>query len=147
MPSRDSRTDASTRKEWRKLKFYYDFDKNSSCWRIIGSKSGLNEFCNLLRQYIANPKNNLKSEHEHYGPYMYLEIMTWDEPKITSHAIAGTLEQLKSLAEICQFKIQTSNIGDVIIIDKEFGHNNPAKLQLEIQKDNFDPVDADPQLK
>ena len=146
MSSRNPKVDEATRREWRELGFFYDYDKKEAYWRLVGSRDGLLKFCELLSQYASNPKNNLKSEHDHYGPYMYLEIMTWDEPQITDHAIAGPLADLQRLSEICRGKLTICKPGDVIVIDKEYSQANTAKLQFEIQENNFDPVNADPQL-
>ena len=147
MNSRNPKVDEATRSEWRELGFFYDYDAKEACWRLLGSRVGLLRFCDLLVQYAANPKNNKKSEHDHYGPYMYLEIMTWDEAQITDHAITGSWGQLQKLSELCREKLTTSNPGDVIAIDKEYSQINTAKLRFEIQHDDFDPASADPQLR
>ncbi len=45
-------------------------------------------------EYASDPGNDYQSEHEHYGPYSYLEIMTWPEPSFDDHAIRGPLPDL-----------------------------------------------------
>ncbi len=73
--------------EWRQLGFYYENDERK--WTLAGSKSGLLNFCKLLEQYVQNPQNKMISEHEHFGPYMDLKIITWDKPMITKDAVYG----------------------------------------------------------
>jgi hypothetical protein len=140
MNSRDIKVDEWTRRKWRELGFFYKYIEKEACWKLVGSRNGLIKFCDLLHLYAGNPKNEGKSEHDHYGPYKYLEIMTWDEPQITDHAISGSLADLQRLSEICREKIDKSDPGTVIIIDKEYSQTNTAKLQFEVQKDDFDPA-------
>src|SRR4051794_5767934 len=82
--------------EWRELRFYYDYDDRIGVnqWRFYGSKQGFQNFVSLLDKYINNTNNNILSEHEHYGPYGYLKIMTWNKPTVTKSFIAGTIEDL-----------------------------------------------------
>ena len=68
-----------TREGWRELGFYYDFDEARFCWRLIGSRSGLLKLRDILNGYADDPRNEQISEHEHYGPYSYLKLMTWAE--------------------------------------------------------------------
>ena len=77
MPS--DATNQSTRREWRELGFFYDRDDQAKVWQLTGSRAGLLRFRDVLRSYAADPGNDLKSEHQHYGPYGYLEVMTWPE--------------------------------------------------------------------
>lgn len=88
--------------EWRQLGFYYDFDERLEVnqWRFFGSKSGFQNFVNLLDNYVSNPVNNRLSEHNHYGPYCYLKIMTWDKAKITSNYICGIIDEIKGLKKL-----------------------------------------------
>lgn len=64
--------------EWRQLGFYYELYKNGDVyqWRFFGSKSGFQRFSSLLHTYADDPVNVNLSEHEHFGPYYYLKIMT-----------------------------------------------------------------------
>ncbi len=57
-------------------------------------------FQDALRSYIAEPRNTMESEGEHYGPYMYLEVMTWPEAGFDDHASRGSLEDLARLARL-----------------------------------------------
>src|SRR5437773_4027209 len=69
----------ATRREWRELGFFYDRDDQTRVWKLTSSRAGLLGFRDALLSYVADPRNALKSEHEHYGPYSYLEVMTWPE--------------------------------------------------------------------
>lgn len=132
--------------DWRELGFFYDHDKDARCWRLIGSRSGLLRFCAILNEYVANERKASLSEHEHYGPYWYLKIVTWDEPVIAERSIRGTFEDLQRLSELAKHKLENAKPGDVFEIDKEYSPNNEFKLRFEVREDGFDPVEADPLL-
>ena len=132
-----------TKEEWRELGFFYDFDKTNSYWRLIGSRQGLIKFCEMLSDYANDERNAPLSEHEHYGPYWYLKLTTWNEPQITSDAIAGTLEDFKRLSKLIKQKLENASIGDKIIIDSDYSPLNEAKLILEVKEDDFDAAEAD----
>jgi hypothetical protein len=95
MPSDD--VNQWTRREWRELGLFYDRNDETKVWRLIGSRSGLLRFRDALLAYADDPGNDYESEHEHYGPYSYLEIVTWPEPGFDDHAIRGSLPDLKRL--------------------------------------------------
>lgn len=132
--------DALVRDEWRELQFFYDRDDNSRVWRLAGSCDGLKNIATLLREYVSNPVNQMISEHEHYGPYSYLKIMTWTEPEIGNNAIVGTLSDLARLAEIVDRCLESAKIGDVISIAKEYVEDADYDFILEIHPSNTDPV-------
>ena len=104
----------ATRREWLDLGFFYELDKERKEWRLVGSRSGLLKFRDLLMRYVANPQNEAKSEHDHYGPYMYLKVMTWTEPGMDGNAIHGTLQDLRRLADIIEAKLQDTRPGSVL---------------------------------
>jgi len=139
-------TNRATRQEWRKLGFFYNRDDQAKLWRLIGSRSGLLRLRDALLAYAAEPLNADKGEHEHYGPYMYLEIMTWPEAGFDDHAIRGPLQDLKSLATIIENKLLTAQPGETVRIQTEFAANSPYALILEVREDGFDPAEADPML-
>ena len=132
-------TNRATRREWREFGFYYDRDDQNKIWKLTGSRAGLLRFRDALLSYAANPRNVSKSEHEHYGPYSYLEIMTWPEAGFDGHAIRGPLEDLARLAEIIEAKLDTSRPGSFIKIREEFAPGSPYALVLDLREDGFDP--------
>ncbi len=139
-------TNVAIIKEWRELGFFYEFDENVPGWRIVGSKSGLRKFAKLLAEYSEEPGNQSLSEHSHYGPYKYLKIMTWSEPRIDSDAIAGSVSDLKRLHGLVAEAISKGSTGDVIVVDKEYADSNEVKLILEIKSHTFDPASGDDDL-
>jgi hypothetical protein len=141
MPSEE--VNRITRKEWRELGFFYDFDEKRSRWVLVGSRSGLLKFRDLLIDYANNPGNEGLSEHEHYGPYMYLELMTWNEADITEHAICGTLSDFKRLAEVVEKKLSSCIAGDKFIIGSEYADGGEAVIEFDVKDDGFDPASAD----
>lgn len=136
----------TTEQSWRELGFYYDRDDDLKAWRLTGSQKGLLHFSNALRTYVADPRNAMISEHEHYGPYMYLEVMTWPEAGFDQHAIRGQLDDLRRLADLIDIKLETALPGSSIVIREEFVTSSPYSLILDVQKDGFDPAQADPEL-
>jgi len=144
MPS--DATNRATRREWRELGFFYDRDDEAREWRFVGSRSGLLRFRDLLLAYVADQRNTRQSEHEHYGPYMYLEVMTWPDAGFDDHAIRGTLHDLKRLSELLDSKLSSAAPGSTVRIRSEFAVESPYSLVLDIRHEGFDPACADPML-
>jgi hypothetical protein len=134
----------ATQREWRELGFFYDRDNSTKEWRITGSKDNLRHFVKILRDYVGDARNEVISEHEHYGPYMYLEIGTWTSPEITDHWIAGPLNRLLELAKVVELRIEKANVGDEIKLRDAFSPTSPYELVLEVKDESFDPALADP---
>src|SRR4051812_47739462 len=103
--------DEQTREEWRELGFFYDQDKTAGYWRLVGSRDGLSRFPALLNDYVTDERNATLSEHEHYGPYSYLKIVTWNEPEISKDDIRGTLDDLRRLADIAEHHLENVQPG------------------------------------
>jgi hypothetical protein len=131
--------------EWRQLGFYYDRDDRLDVnqWRFFGSKKGLQNFVSLLDKYTNNPANDTLSEHDHFGPYSYLKIMTWDKPTITADYIAGTIQDLKILRNLISEKLDKADAGQTFNIDKDYGQDNTITAKFFVMADNFDPVSMD----
>ncbi len=132
--------------EWRELGFYYDFDERLSVnqWRFYGSKSGVQNFVKLLDDYISRASNDKVFEHDHYGPYMNLKIITLDDQAIiTENAIGGSITDLKSLRNIIADKLSKIEPGQTFSIDKDYGEDNTVTAKFFIMADNFDPVSMD----
>jgi len=131
--------------EWRQLGFYYDLDERVAVnqWRFYGSKQGLQNFVKLLDDYTSKTSNDAISEHDHYGPYSYLKIMTWDKPIITSDYIAGTIQDLKNLRNIIADKLGKAQPGQTFNIDKDFGIENTVTVKFFVMSDDFDPISLD----
>ena len=135
-----------TRREWRDLGFYYDYDENASRWRLIGSQTGLANFADLLMSYAKDDRHAPLSEHEHYGPYLYLKLMTWSEREITDHAICGTLADFQDLSVIVRRKLSLSGEGSHFVIGDEYRAGTKTTLYFEVRASGFDPASADPLL-
>jgi hypothetical protein len=142
----DQRTKKATRTEWRELGFFYDRDDSAKEWQIVGSRDGLSRFVRLLRAYVADPRNAQVSEHEHYGPYMYLEVMTWSEPGVDEHSIHGTVEQLARLADLVDEKTSAIPPGGKARIRGDYAPSSAYALVLERREDAFDPATLDGNL-
>jgi hypothetical protein len=137
---------AGTRQEWQELGFFYDLDDISKDWIVVGSRLGLARFSALLRRYIADPRNAMLSEHEHYGPYLYLEVMTWTEAGMDDHAIHGTLQDLERLAELVDERAAVLRPGEQTRIREEYAPNAEYGLILKLREDGFDPATLDGNL-
>lgn len=141
MPSQE--INEMTQREWRELGFYYDRDDDARHWILLGSKAGLLRFADALRTYAGNPQRTQISEHEHFGPYAYLEVGTWISPEITEHWIAGPLDDIHGLSETIRMHLNTAAVGDQISLRATFAPLSPFELVLVIQPDAFDPAKAD----
>jgi hypothetical protein len=136
-------TEETIKQEWRKLGFYCEMDSEKKLWTLTGSRAGLLYFPDLLLGYVADPKNAKDNEHQHYGPYGTLEIMTWPDAGFDSHAIRGSLPALTHLAELIEVKLASAEPGSPILIREEFAENSPYSLMLDVRADGFDPSSAD----
>ena len=135
-----------TRQEWRELGFFYDYDEAASEWHLVSSQEGLLRFVKILESYVGDPKNERLSEHEHYGPYWYLKLMTWGEAEISESAICGTLSDLRRLSAIVRSKLDTSPIGSTFTIGDEYALGSKSVIRFEVREEGFDPASADPLL-
>jgi hypothetical protein len=136
----------ATREEWRDLGFFYETRHEPPCWRFVGSASGLLKLVQLLDQYVADPRNALLSEHEHYGPYMYLKVQTAEVPEIDRDSIRGTLSDLARLRELIAAGIRKTAAGGAFSIAFEYSARVMYPLTFEVQPEGFDPAAADPAL-
>lgn len=112
MPSAE--INETTQREWRELGYFYDRDDDAKEWGLIGSKAGLRQFATAMQEYAETPGNELISEHEHFGPYRYLEVGTWATPEITDHWIAGPLSEIRKLAHTVISRLDKMSVGDSI---------------------------------
>lgn len=142
----DERAKDHTRREWRELGFFYACDDGAREWRLAGSRAGLLGFSRILRAYVADPRNGVVSEHEHYGPYLSLEIMTSTDTGLNGHAIHGPLTELERLAFLVEHKLVAQVPGARICIREEFAPTSEFTLVLELHSDEFDPASADAEL-
>jgi hypothetical protein len=141
VPSRE--TNAATRREWRELGFFYDRDDQAKKWRIVGSASGVKKFSGLLRRYVAEPRHAQVSEHDHFGPYMYLKIRTGTEPQLDSNAISGRIQDLAKLADLVDARVAASRQGERLVVGPEYAATSEYILEIEIREEGFDPSAAD----
>lgn len=130
---------------WRDLGIYYDLDDRVSVnqWRLYGSRKGIETFAAAILEYGNNPRNAGLSEHEHYGPYSYLKIVTWNKPVFTANAWNGTIPDLKLLAELILSKLAVVQTGQTFSIDQEYGVDNEVTVKFFVMHDDFDPVSMD----
>ena len=142
----DPTTKEHTQAEWRELGFFYDRDDAAKEWVLIGSRDGLLRFAHLLHDYVADPRNAMKSGHEHYGPYMYLEVMTWPESGMDGHSIHGPIPDLERLARLVEDRVSTMEASTITRIRDEFAVGSPYSLVLHLRPDDFDPSSEDANL-
>jgi hypothetical protein len=135
-----------TREEWRALGFHYDREDSTKQWRLSGSRVGLLRFAELLDSYVADPRNQLLSEHEHYGPYSYLEVMTWQDAGVDDHSIHGSLEDLERLGVLITSTVEQLRPGQSAEIREHFAADPNYGLMLSLQDDGFDPASLDANL-
>ena len=140
---RTDMTDDTVKQGWRKLGFYCELDEQKKVWTLTGSRAGLLYFPDLLLGYVNDPKHATNGEHEHYGPYGSLEVMTWQDAGFDAHAIRGSLGHLTHLAELIEAKLATAQPGEPIRIREEYAPGSPYSLLLDVRVDGFDPANAD----
>jgi len=133
----------ATRREWRALGFFYDRDHGARAWTLRGSRDGLRRFAELLRAYANDPLHAGLWEHEHYGPFWYLEVMTATEPRIDGHAIEGRLEDLARLGEVVEAAVGRATPGERVEVGRAYAPASRWSLELVVEADNFDPASAD----
>src|ERR1700761_4282854 len=111
------KTRQATIRDWRKLGFYYEVNELKRRWEFRGSREGLRKLGELLIAYAGEHDENCDSEHEHYGPYMYLKVMTRDEMAFTERGIEGPLEKIGELGRA--------------IVRQAAGLKTPATVMIE----------------
>lgn len=127
--------------EWRELGFYCHHDSVRRECRLVGSRVGLSRLAILLRAYVADPRNEEQSEHEHYGPWG-LEVMTWHEAGIDDHSIHGPLHKLAELADLVDRHMAKALPGQQVRIHEEFAPSGEFTLVLDVRPEDFDPPSA-----
>ena len=137
----------ATRRDWRELGFYYERNDVTKTWRLLGSRKGLLGFVASLRDYASDEDKRQISEHEHFGPYWYLEVGTWHTAEITDHWIAGPLDSIAALASYIETELSTVNPPATIGIRKNFSPGSAYEFLFEVQPDDFDPALADPKCR
>jgi hypothetical protein len=136
----------ATAREWQQLGFFYDRDDQARTWTLTGSRAGLLRFSDALRAYVTDARNAQISEHEHYGPYMYLKVMTSPDAAVDKEGIRGSLSDLARLATLVESKLASVQAGERVRIQDEFASNSSYELILDVRQDAFDPSSADPAL-
>ena len=123
----------------------HDRDDEQRAWRIVGSKLGLEKFAAAISKFASNPRNDARAEHDHLGPYMYLEIGSWPNPEITDHWIAGPQPALEQLAFQIRAKVERATENDVLSFRKLYAPASPYELLIEVRPETFDPAKEDPE--
>jgi hypothetical protein len=144
MPSRQ--VDLGTIEEWRELGLFYEVDEPERLWTLTGDRQGLLNFSKKLRDYANNPKNQALSEHEHFGPYFYLKIITGKSPAIDGSGWTGTLGDFLSLAQLIEGHL--SHPGQLeFVIGSHFAPGSIWAIKFRVEKDGFDPSSIDPSIQ
>lgn len=132
-------------KEWRKLGFFVDLDTNNKNRLLIGSYRGLMNFCQILSDFINDPKKAGHTASGHYGPYANLRIMTHDQCGMDMTNIHGKNADLKRLYSLVESALDTAIVGDEILIREEYHPRCDYGLLFIIKEDGFDPASLDPE--
>lgn len=133
-----------TIEDWKDLGFFYDLDEKSKCWKIVGNRNGLMKFCKILKDYASNPGNEKLSEHEYFGPYMFLTLATLKRRKRYEGGIVGTLSDIEFMSNLVKDKLSDCTIGDSFEIGIEYDEKTEFKMIFQIMDDEFDPSSLDP---
>lgn len=142
----ESKLNSLISEHWRALGFFYVLDDSNHEWRLTGSRYGLQNFARILTNYTNNPGNDLPSEHDHLGPYMYLKIMTWPQAGISKNSIHGTLPDLQRLATIVDDAVSDMHVGETVRIQMQYTSDAEYAIVLQALDDDTDPSLLDPDL-
>jgi hypothetical protein len=112
--------------------------------RSFGTQNSEQTADRVLLSFAADPRNARNSEHEHFGPYGFLEVMTWPEAGFDNHAIRGTVADLGRLSALIEAKLATTSPGHTIRIQEEFAPDSPYALLLDSREDGYDPQPQTP---
>lgn len=135
--------DELDRQAWKELGFYYEYDDEKTEWHICGDRMGLEKFGRVIVAYCTSPENREVSEHMHLGPYQYLKIVTWSEPKITEQGLFGSLEDLERFTHILRTKLELTKANDMFVIDEDYSKENTSRMLVHIMEEGFDPSSMD----
>lgn len=133
----------SSEDQWRTLGFFYDVNEEQKQWIFIGSKNGLMNFHAILNEYSKSKQYREISTHEHYGPYLYLKIMTWDTPGVDGDSIHGSQEDIGRLANIVLSRLEGATAGDNFVVGEEYAKESEYCIVLAVKDDGFDPALVD----
>lgn len=138
MPYTDVEIPEKVREAWKDAGFACWFDSIASCWRIAGSREGLQRFCLELRSYARTAPRRRRGRG--HGPYPFINQGTRERPLISRAGIFGTPDDLIRLAHIIERDLPRSVPGEKQLIEWQYGENNTAKLVIEVREDDFDPA-------
>lgn len=141
--SHSAMTEDQIKQGWRKLGFFCEVDTAKRTWTLTGSRAGLLYFPDLLLGYVNDPAHAADGSKQNYDPYGSLEIMTYPDAGLDSHAIRGSLAALNHLAELVEQKLAIAEAGEQIKIREDFAEGSPFALVLDVRADGFDPAAAD----
>ena len=136
---------AQTIAEWNDLGFWYDVTPARG-WIIRGSHAGLEKFAALLDRYAVEPRNTKLSEHDHWGPYMYLKVVTWSSSEINQDGIYGTLPDIVRLAVLVRERIASCSPGNSFALAQAFSAASSTELTLVCEPESFSPGAYDAQF-
>lgn len=134
------------RREWQELGFHYAREDKSRMWIIEGAPEGLLAFASLLRTFAGELASNPAFDHEHYGPYMHLELMRSERADVNDHCIQGAAPDFLRLAEIVERCVGVFGPGESASIGAEYAPSSPYRLLLRVRPPGTDPASLDPQL-
>jgi hypothetical protein len=131
--------DAQEAADWRKLGVWYDYTPSDG-WILRGSRSGIGRFVETLLAYAANPRNAEVGEHEHYGPFMYLKVVTHPSSEINSHGIYGRPEDVRTFAALLRERVAKAVAGESIEVSKTYSPASDTPFTVWLEHDFFDPA-------
>jgi hypothetical protein len=73
--------------------------------------------------------------------------MTWTEPQLDKHAIAGRLQDLARLADLVEMKLASAPLPAAFAIGPECAPTSQYALEVEVMEEGFDPSAADPNCR
>jgi hypothetical protein len=134
------------KEEWRNLGYYFEKNKSERKWVFTSSKNGIKKLINQIIDFTQKEGNIEIGEHDHWGPYGDLKIMTTRVPEITIEYIGGSFSSLRELAYQIKQRLEIVNHNESFCIQEENKNAMSAGLEFRIKDDDYDPASADIQL-
>jgi hypothetical protein len=137
------------RREWRELGFFFNYDAAARKWIVVGPPSGIRKFRAMLVAYGTEPSPGALSEHEHYGPYQDLKLVTWSAAEIRKDGIYGRPSDFVRLADEVDRALESGATSVVVgagFTGSAATDSGRNELEIQVAPDDFDPASADSAL-
>jgi len=121
---------------WEHLGYWFEFSESRTTWVFRLTRAARHKLSRLFWDYVRDPRHAVLSEHDHYGPYSDLKIVTWSEPRIDGDGIWGSMGELSQLASLIDERLLPAQVGEVIRIDREYFPSGNGAIEILVLNDD-----------